>query len=70
MPSEVVLAMGDNELWLDLDSRHCRALLRDEAGKMDSLSLHEFIFDHENSIVRGEEGKHANEFIFFIHQDR
>ena len=70
MPPEVVLAMGDNELWLDLDSRHCRALLRDEAGKMDSLSLHEFIFDHENSIVRGEEGKHANEFIFFIHQDR
>jgi len=70
LPSEVVLAMGDNELWLDLDSRFCRALLRDEAGKMDTLSLHEFIFDYENSIVQGAGGKHANEFLFFIQQDR
>lgn len=68
IPQKVLLSMFDHELWLDLDNRHCLALLRNELGKMQKLVLKEYLFDHDISRVKGNSGPLNNECVFFIHR--
>ena len=70
LPREVLLTKADNELWIDLGAPNCRELFRNEIRNMGSVTLQEFIYEHDKPLVQGEDGSYANEFVFFIHQDR
>ncbi len=70
IPAEVVLAMADNELWLDLESPHCRKLFQNEIRNMPVVTMKEFVSTSDKNLVRGASGIHANEFVFFMHRNQ
>jgi len=69
IPREIVLVDGDNELWLDLESRHCIQLFQNVIRKRTGVFLQEFL-SPAKGLVESEDGYRANEFVFFIHRSR
>ncbi|WP_143305164.1 lantibiotic dehydratase [Chitinophaga vietnamensis] len=62
LPRIIVLADGDNELLLDLDSVVCRHILAKELCKRNLL-FYEYLQSPEQSFLRQEGGSFANEMI-------
>ena len=69
IPNKVILADGDNELYVDMDNQlSVRAWLSIVTNRQ-SFCLEEFLFDSEKAVVRGPEGVFSNEFIFAFYKE-
>ncbi len=68
VPRYVALSQYDNELWLDLQNAACLSLLQAELKSGRPLRLQEYLFDPGHLWVKGRDGGHTNEFVFFFHQ--
>ncbi|PSL49478.1 thiopeptide-type bacteriocin biosynthesis protein [Chitinophaga niastensis] len=67
LPEKVVMAEGDNELFLDLSCEYAQALLTDKLQKGDVV-LYESLVNEDNNFVMGAGGSHCNEMVIpFYH---
>lgn len=62
IPRFVVLAQGDNELYIDFETEFCRSHLLHELRKSD-IMLYEFLHMPENCFIKDEAGSYQNEII-------
>jgi len=62
LPEKVVMAEGDNELFLDLSCEYAQELLTDKLQK-DNVILYESLVNEDNNLVTGPEGSHCNEMV-------
>ena len=69
LPAEVLLADGDNELYLNLKSKMCIKILLNQVRNRASFILKEFLFDSKNLVVSNPEGGFTNEFIVAFHNN-
>ena len=69
IPAKVILASGDNELWIDLENINCLRLFQNEIKNMMEVKLREFVFRPEDCIVSENGSPFAHECVFFIHQE-
>ncbi len=70
IPREVLLSESDNELYLNLANNTCTKILLDQVKKKPSFTLVEFIFDSNNSVVKGVDGGTTNEFVFAFYKSQ
>jgi len=71
LPRYVVLPDGDNELFVDMESRLSVQTLMSVVKKRKSFQLEEFPFDPENALVKDENGNtFTNEFVFGFHKSQ
>jgi len=63
LPRHIVFAEGDQELVFDLENLLCLKTFKAELKKHEAVSLHEFIFDPDNCVVKSEEGGFTNQVI-------
>ncbi|MDR2585332.1 MAG: lantibiotic dehydratase family protein [Prevotellaceae bacterium] len=68
MPDTVVLADGDNELFIDLKNPLSIRAWLSVVKKRPIFQLEEFLFDPETAVVHGPEGVFTNEFIFAFYR--
>lgn len=68
IPDRVVLADGDNELYIDMNHPLSIRAWLSIVKKRPSFRLEEFLFDSTTAVVRGEEGVFTNEFIFAFYR--
>ena len=71
LPRYVVLPDGDNELFVDMESRLSVQTLISVIKKRKSFQLEEFPFDPENALVKDEHGNaYTNEFVFGFYKSQ
>ena len=70
IPDTVLLADGDNELYVDLNNPLSIRAWLSVVKKRSSFQLEEFLFNPETAVVRGEEGVFTNEFIFAFFREK
>jgi hypothetical protein len=70
IPNKVLLADGDNELYIDMNHPLSIRAWLSVIKKRSSFQLEEFLFDPTTAVVRGEEGAFTNEFIFAFHKEK
>jgi thiopeptide-type bacteriocin biosynthesis protein len=64
LPRHVVLADGDNELYLDLHEAFSLKILSSAIRKRDQIVLEEFLFEEDNCLVHDQKGAgYTNECI-------
>lgn len=68
MPSHVLLEENDNALFVDLENTLSIKTLFSIIKNRPYFELHEFIFDIDNAVLRSDEGKFTNEFIFSFYK--
>ena len=68
IPDSVVLADGDNELYVDMKNPLSIRAWLSVVKKRPSFYLEEFLFNPATAVVRGLEGVFTNEFIFAFYQ--
>ena len=64
LPQRVLLEEGDNVLFVDLCNLLSVKTLLASANNKNSFILKEFLFNHDNAVVKSENGVFTNEFIF------
>ena len=69
IPDSVVLADGDNELYVDMKNTLSIRSWLSVVKKRPSFQLEEFLFNPETAIVHGPEGVFTNEFIFAFYRE-
>jgi len=69
IPDTVLLADGDNELYIDLNNPLSIRAWLSVVKKRSSFRLEEFLFDPTTAVVHGPEGVFTNEFIFAFHRE-
>ena len=71
LPRFVVLPDGDNELFVDMESRLSVQTLLSVVKKRKSFQLEEFPFDPDNALVKDENGDaFTNEFVFGFYKSQ
>ena len=71
LPRYVVLPDGDNELFVDMESRLSVQTLLSVVKKRKTFQLEEFPFDPENALVKDESGNaYTNEFVFGFYKSQ
>jgi len=63
LPQWVVLSQGDNQLPLDLEDDLCLNILRQELIRNKRVVLEESLFNENNLVMEGPEGRFTNEII-------
>ena len=69
IPEVVLLADGDNELYVDLNNPLSIRAWLSVVKKRVFFKLEEFLFNPDTAVVRGPEGVFTNEFIFAFYRD-
>ena len=69
IPDRVVLADGDNELYIDINNPLSIRAWLSVVKKRQIFSLEEFLFNPETAVVHGLEGVFTNEFIFAFYRE-
>jgi len=69
IPNSVVLADGDNELFVDLNNPLSIRAWLSVVKKRPSFFFEEFLFNPNTAIVQGPEGVFTNEFIFAFYRE-
>lgn len=62
LPDRILLTEGDHELFLDLNSVMGAKVLLQELSK-NNMTIVEYLYDHYQSVVQGENGEHFNNEI-------
>lgn len=68
IPAQVLLADGDNELFIDFESVLSIQTLLSVVKKRGNFQLVESLFSRENALVRSSEGSFTNEFVLSFHR--
>ena len=68
IPDRVVLADGDNELFVDMNNPLSIRAWLSAVKKRQAFQLEEFLFNPETAVVRNPEGVFTNEFVFAFYQ--
>lgn len=68
IPNNIVVADGDNELFVDLSEPNSRALLLDILSKRSNVTIKEFLYNHNHSIVSDGSSSYNSEFIIPFHK--
>ncbi|GAA0537613.1 lantibiotic dehydratase [Chitinophaga japonensis] len=63
LPRYLVIAEGDNELFIDMDNEACRHILLSTLVKREQLVLQEFLGTADRCWVESPLGRHTNEVI-------
>jgi len=63
LPRYLVIAEGDNELFIDMDNEACRHILLSTLVKREQIVLQEFLSTADRCWVEGPQGRHTNEVI-------
>jgi len=67
IPQHVVLADGDNELFINFDITYSATMFIDIIKKRAQIVLHEFLFDLEKPLIKNSDGSgFVNEFIAIL----
>ena len=69
IPDRVLLADGDNELYIDMNNTLSIRAWLSVVKKRQMFHLEEFIFNPETAVVKGPEGVFTNEFIFAFYKE-
>lgn len=70
LPPLFCIAQGDNELVINKDSLHSLQVMVNEIKDMETVSIHEVLFNDYTSPVRNESGESFNnEFLFFFKKE-
>jgi len=69
IPERVVLADGDNELYVDMNNILSIQSWLSVVKKRRSFHLEEFLFNPETAVVQGPEGVFTNEFILAFYRE-
>jgi len=69
IPDRVLLADGDNELFVDLNHPLSIRAWVSVIKKRPSFYLEELLFDPKTAVVKGPEGVFVNEFIFAFYRE-
>ena len=69
IPDTVVLADGDNELYVDLNNPLSIRAWLSVVKKRPTFKLEEFLFKPATAVVHGSDGVFSNEFIFAFYRD-
>jgi len=69
IPDTVLLADGDNKLYVDLNNPLSIRAWLSIVRKRPSFRLEEFLFDSATAVVRGKERVFTNEFIFAFYRE-
>lgn len=69
IPDRVVLADGDNELFIDMNNPLSIRAWLSVVKQRQSFSLEEFLFDSKTAITYGPEGAFVNEFILAFYKE-
>jgi len=69
IPDKVLLADGDNELYVDLNNPLSIRVWLSIVKKRPSFRMEEFLFDPATAVVHGPEGVFTNEFIFAFYRE-
>lgn len=69
IPDRVLLADGDNDLYVDMNQPLSIRSWLSIVKKRSSFRLEEFLFDPNSAVVQGPEGVFINEFIFAFYGD-
>ncbi|MCD2424425.1 lantibiotic dehydratase family protein [Niabella pedocola] len=70
MPSQILLVMGDNKLYFDLDDEESLVLLFSEIRGKDA-KLEEFLYKSKNNLVTNSDGDYlANEIIISFYKNK
>ena len=69
IPDTVLLADGDNELFVDMNNILSVRAWLSVVKKRSSFFLEELLFDPETAVVQGQEGVFTNEFIFSFYRE-
>lgn len=64
IPKYVRYIQGDNMLFLNLNNILCIKTLFSLIKNQKTFRIEEFLFNHDNSIVKSENGYHSNQFVF------
>lgn len=68
IPPKVLLADGDNELYIDFESVLSIQTLYSVVKKRGNFQLVEYMFNQDNALVRSSEGNFTNEFVLSFHR--
>lgn len=63
IPNRVTISQGDNQLPIDIENSYCLKILAKDLKKYETLTLQECLFNENNLIVEGPEGKFTNEIV-------
>ena len=69
IPDSVVLADGDNELYIDMNHPLSIRAWLSVVKRRPSFRLEEFLFDPTTAVVHGSNGVFTNEFIFAFYRE-
>lgn len=64
----VVVAQGDNDMYIDLQNVHSLYTLLDIVKKREIFIIEEFLFDNNSSIIKDQHGFFTNEIIAIFHR--
>ncbi|KAA2241354.1 hypothetical protein F0L74_15730 [Chitinophaga agrisoli] len=67
LPRYLVIAEGDNELFIDMENIACLHILAQTLIKKEAVMLHEFL-GADNCWVTGDQGSYTNEVILPLHR--
>jgi len=70
LPTEVLLADRDNELYLNFSNNNCILILLDLIKNQQFFTLKEFLYSEENFIVNGSDGSYTNEIVVALYKDK
>lgn len=70
LPSEVLLADRDNELYLNFTNNNCILILLDQIKNRQFFTLKEFLYSEENFIVNGSDGSYTNEIVVALYKNK
>ncbi len=68
LPRYSILPDGDNELYIDWKCVGSVRSLFSIIRKRQQIQLHEFLFDPDTAVVKGEKGNYLNEFIVSLYK--
>ncbi|MEI7597135.1 MAG: lantibiotic dehydratase family protein [Bacteroidota bacterium] len=69
IPEQVVLADGDNELFINLKSLPHIKMLLSVVKNRPSFQLEEFLFNPETAVVKSDEGVFTNQMVFSFYKN-
>lgn len=63
IPNRVTISQGDNQLPIDIENSYCLKILAKDLKKYETLTLQECLFNENNLLVEGPEGRFTNEIV-------
>ena len=70
MPNEVMLSEGGNELYINFSEPIFIKMFLSQVKKYNELELEEFLFNHENTLLKSNDGNYTNEIVLAYYKEK